>query len=131
MELLAPPRASPALILTDSELSEPCLHSPPLSVRVSQWLSTVPLPVGAKRTCVSFACRVKLCTTHLLPLSLYPCVSAGGQSAAVLSDLLKLEATLPDALLGLQPRARKTFQPSLTNHFPHFLAFPSSLSHTG
>ena len=119
---LPPLRAWPAPIITDSELSGSCLHSPPLSVRVSQWLSTFPFPVRAKRTSVSFACHVELHTTHLLLLSLYPYISAGDQSAALLSDLLKMQATPPDALLGFQPRERKTFQPSLTNHCPSFLS---------
>ena len=121
---VASPRAWPALILTDSELSGSWLHSPPLRVRVSLWLSTFPFPVRAKRISVSFACHVELRTTHLLLPSLYPYVSSGDQSAALLSDL-KMQATPPDALLGFQPRERKTFQPSLTNHCASFLSLSS------
>ena len=84
---LPPLRTWPALLLTDSELSESCLHSPPLSVRASQWLSTFHFPVRAKRTSVPLHVMLRP-EQHTCFYFLSIRVSGGEQSTALLSDFL-------------------------------------------
>ena len=133
---LPPLRTWPALLLTDSELSESCLHSPPLSVRASQWLSTFHFPVRAKRTSVPLHVMWRPEQHTCFYFLSIPEFHGENRVQLCFQISSRNGGHTPSAPLGFQPRERKTFQPSLTNRFPSCLAlslfpFPHGLKKAG